>query len=148
MTKTITYLLVSLLALTMLYGCCTSQKTAERRISRMVECNPQLAKSDSVEVRDTVYIEKIAFAKDTAFLHDTLVIEKEGARVKILRRDTFKQEIPVYVEVECPSDTIYLSKKVPCPDKISVTKKDKNWIYLIIVGAVIVVLYLFRSRPI
>lgn len=128
-------------------SCCTSQKTAERKIARIIKCNPQLAKADSVTIKDTIYTDSITFNSDTIITHDTLRIERNGARVTIVRKDTIKQEIPVYVEVECPPDTIYFEKTVPVQDRIQVNTKDKSWIwYFIITLALFVLLILFRRN--
>lgn len=128
-------------------SCCTSQKTAERKIARIIECNPQLAKADSVTVHDTIYTEQIKFNSDTVITHDTLRIVRDGAKVTIVRKDTIKQEIPVYVEVECPPDTVYFEKTVPVQDRIEVNKEDKSWIwYFIITLALFVLLILFRRN--
>jgi hypothetical protein len=137
-----------------LTSCCVSQKTAERRISRYVECNPALVVQDSVQVTDTIYTDSIQFSSDTVVSLDTTYIYRDGAKVKIVRRDTIKEEVPIYVEVECPPDTVYFDKRVPCPDRIQVTDyrvplKDKvYWGVLggLILLVVIVVLYFMQLK--
>lgn len=139
-----------------LTGCCTSQKTAERKISRMVECNPALIKKDTVQltIRDTIISDSVIFSHDT-LLGDTTVIEKEGARVTIIRRDTILERIPIYVNVECPSDTTYLDRiiEVECPDSISVndvdiplTDKAVLFLFGVLIGSVLTLIILRNVR--
>lgn len=133
-------------------ACCPSYKVSEKRIAKMVECNPSLKKKDTIIVRDTVITEKLNFQRDTLLTHDTLVITKEGARVRIVRKDTVRDTIPVYVDVECPPDTVYFSKEVPV-ESIQVTDykvpfKDKviNGIVGILIFIVILAAVYFLMR--
>lgn len=118
-------------------SCCTSQKTAKRRIARMVDCNPSLINDlrDTVTVRivDTIVVEPVSgsFA-DTLTRNDTLThTDTNGivTRVVVTLHDTITQteRFPVYIETICPPDTVFvdIERSVPCPDPIVVQEFDK-----------------------
>lgn len=120
--------IVYLIGLTLCFvSCCPSQKASERKIKRLVECNPSLVQKDTVSVLDTIISDSIRFNTDTILMFDTLRIMRDGARVTILRRDTIKQEIPIYVEVECPQDTIYREVKVPVDNIVVPERRTSKW---------------------
>ena len=121
---------------TVVSSCCTSQKTAKRRIARMVDCNPSLINDlrDTVTIRitDTIVTKPVsgAFA-DTLTANDTLThIDTNGitTRVVVTLHDTIMKRFPIYIETECPPDTIFIDieRIVPCPDPIQVTEFDKK----------------------
>lgn len=95
-----------------LTACCPSQKVAERRISKYVECNPQLSVSDTITVHDTIITESKQIKKDTVISRDTTYLESNGATVKIVLIDTIEKEVPIYLEAFCPPDTVYFESKV------------------------------------
>jgi hypothetical protein len=144
-----------------LVGCCNSQKTAEKRIARMVECNPSLkdAFKDTVrvEVADTFITERIEIKRDTILELDTVTIKDGNLTAKIVRNrtgtpcDTVK--IPFYLEATVEPDTIIQVKeiKVPCPGGIEVTDKripfDKKALWFFIgFGVAILTLFLLNRK--
>lgn len=90
------------LAVIFLSSCCVSQKTAERRIARYVECNPGLLNKDTVIVKDTVFLDAVSV--DTTFsanTTDTIIIEKDKVRIVYIKKDT-----TIYLRGEIIRDTI------------------------------------------
>ena len=130
--------LLIILVAVVLTGCCTSQKVAKKRIARMVDCNPSLINDlrDTVTIRitDTIFTEPVMGSfTDTLTFNDTLVnVDSNGitTRVVVTLHDTIRitDRFPIYVETECPPDTVFvdIERIVPCPDPIEVVDVDKS----------------------
>ena len=78
------------------------------------------------EVRDTLILEKI----------DTITLERNGIRIDLRRvYDTIE------VDVQCPSDTIRISKEIRVPQVVYQEKNfDRKYLYLLIIS---IILYTF-----
>ena len=78
------------------------------------------------EVRDTLILQKI----------DTITLERNGIRIDLRRvYDTIE------VDVQCPSDTIRISKEIKVPQVIYQEKNfDRKYLYLLIIS---IILYTF-----
>jgi hypothetical protein len=78
------------------------------------------------EVRDTLILEKI----------DTITLERNGIRIDLRRvYDTIE------VDVQCPSDTIRISKEIRVPQVVYKEKNfDRKYLYLLIIS---IILYTF-----
>lgn len=117
-----------------LSSCCVSQKTAERKISRLVECNPSLkeSKPDTVRVtlRDTILIEGTQIIHDTILKLDTVRFERDGINVTLLRGRTNTPcdtvEVPIEVTVDCPDKEVPVELEgevITESDQINVTDR-------------------------
>lgn len=126
--------LITFVIMSLFTSCCTSQKIGKRRIARIVNCNPSLINDlrDTVTIRitDTIVTKPVfgAFA-DTLTSNDTLThTDTNGivTRVVVTLHDTIRQRFPIYIETECPPDTIFvdIERIVPCPDPIIVADVD------------------------
>ena len=78
------------------------------------------------EVRDTLILEKI----------DTITLERNGVRIDLRRvYDTIE------IDVQCPSDTIRISKEIRVPQIVYQEKNfDRKYLYLLIIS---IILYTF-----
>lgn len=78
------------------------------------------------EVRDTLILEKI----------DTITLERNGIRIDLRRvYDTIE------VDVQCPSDTIRISKEIRVPQVVYQEKNfDRKYLYILIIS---IILYTF-----
>ena len=78
------------------------------------------------EVRDTLILQKI----------DTITLERNGIRIDLRRvYDTIE------VDVQCPSDTIRISKEIRVPQVVYQEKNfDRKYLYLLIIS---IILYTF-----
>ena len=154
-SKLLIILFAMVILMSLLSSCCPSQKVAERRISRLVECNPSLkeGKADTVEIRviDTVFIDPITITKDTTLI-DTLWLEKDGATAQIVRQRTGSPcdtaEIKLGLSFRCPPDTVIRDTIFRAPittDQINVTdnrgggfwSRLKDMISFLIIGIII-----------
>jgi hypothetical protein len=98
---------------------------------------------DSVVVKvDTVIITQKQVVRDTLVLKtiDTLKLIKEGVRIDIRRSyDT------IQVDVECPSDTIRISKEVRVPQVIYREKEfNAKHLWLLIISIILYTLLLLK----
>lgn len=78
------------------------------------------------EVRDTLILQKI----------DTITLERNGIRIDLRRvYDTIE------VDVQCPSDTIRISKEIRVPQVVYQEKNfDRKYLYILIIS---IILYTF-----
>jgi len=78
--------------------------TPEKRLARLVEKHPELAKTDTVWAEVKYFVPEIRH--DTSFFWstDTVILEKDRLRVEI-HTDTVTKRIKVYGA--CLSDTVY-----------------------------------------
>lgn len=125
------YIILILLILTS----CNPQK----RIDRIIKRNPHLIKKDTILIKDTIITEKVS--KDTIFNinFDTINIEKEKLKVKLIR---INDTIQLYAE--CKEDTIFYEKIVEV-DKI-VHKKNNNWLIWLIILAIALMIIKFLKK--
>jgi hypothetical protein len=134
MKRLIGILITAFVIMSLLTSCCTSQKVGKRRIARIVNCNPSLINDlrDTVTIRitDTIVTQPVSGSfTDTLTANDTLThVTPNGivTRVVVTLHDTIKRRFPIYIETECPPDTIFvdITRVVPCPDPIVVADVD------------------------
>lgn len=111
--------------------------TPQKKLNRLLKKHPELISKDTLKVKDTVFIDHIH--TDTILswhnLYDTVTIEKERLRMKIVRVND-----SIYLSGECLSDTIY-TEKIVMVDKINYTPPLKNrniWlIFAVIIGLIL-----------
>lgn len=108
-------LFISLIGLLLLSSC-----SANWHLRRAIKKDPSILIKDTVTVRDTLVSETIS--TDTLIVskpNDTITIEKDRLRIKILRSfDTLR------VEGTCIGDTIYFEKKITVE---KIVYKSKTW---------------------
>lgn len=83
---------------------------AEQRLARIVKRNPHLVKSDTIKVRDTIYVKGVT--KDSTFYYrtsDTVVIQKDKLEIKYFFNNS---DSTVYIQGKCKGDTIYKDRIV------------------------------------
>lgn len=124
----------------------------QRRLYTLLKNHPELARTDSVMIRDTVITSsvKVDTVLNLKTVTDTLVIEKGKFKVKILvKRDS------VFVKGECDADTIYVERKVayttitpvkPVTWFTRLTRWAGNILMIIIVLAIGLVIGFFGGR--
>ena len=96
--------------------------SAQWHLKKAVQKDPMILKKDTLVVQDTLVVPPVVL-KDTVTLkqHDTIVIEKERLRVKIVKvNDT------LIIDAKCDSDTIVRTIEVPY-DKIVYVEKESIW---------------------
>jgi len=112
-----------------------------RRHANLVERYPYVHKNDTVIIKDTIQIIKESVLIDTftAIEFDTFVVEKEKAKVKLVRvNDT------IFVDAECLEDTFYVEKEKIIIEKYSVKPKKRYW-YLLLIGVTLVIFIWIRK---
>lgn len=110
-------LLITLAALT-LFAC-----SPIKRHQRLVERHPYVHTSEITTVHDTfeVIVPQVKVDTVTHVNFDTVIIERDRLRVQLIRvRDS------IYVEGECESDTITVTRTIEVPTYVSTEPKD-NW---------------------
>lgn len=124
-------LFISLIGLLLLSSC-----SANWHLRRAIKKDPSILIKDTVTVRDTLVSETIS--TDTLIVskpNDTITIEKDRLRIKILRSfDTLR------VEGTCIGDTIYFEKKITVEKIVYKPKQWYErywWVLLLIIGAAI-----------
>lgn len=108
-----------------------------RRHANLVERYPYVHKNDTVIIKDTIQIIKESILIDTftAIEFDTFVVEKEKAKVKLVRvNDT------IFVDAECLEDTFYVEKEKIIVEKHSEQPKENILKILIIIGVALIIL--------
>lgn len=111
--------------LVMLLGC-----SPEKRMQRLVKNNPELVKTDTINVIDTVEIVTNRVHTDTVtslhtFLSDTVVIEKENLTVR-----TYVHNDSVYIEGECDTIRVETIREIAVPvDRVEVKEVQSKWIW-------------------
>ena len=107
--------LVKLIMISSLSSC-----TATWHLRQAVKKDPNILERDTLVVKDTVVSPPVAIT-DTVItrLHDTIIVEKDRLRVKVVRTlDT------LIIEGKCASDTIVRTIEVPY-EKIIYHEKEK-----------------------
>ena len=110
---------------------------AKYHLDRAIKKDPKILDSISVKMDTIVITEKKVF-KDTFLLKeiDTLTLVRNSVRIDLRRLyDTIE------VDVQCPSDTIRVTKEVKVPQIIYQEKKiDSKYLYGLII---LIILYTF-----
>lgn len=113
-----------------------------RRHAKLVERYPYVHKNDTVISKDTIQIIKESILIDTftAIEFDTFVVEKEKAKVKLVRfNDT------IFVDAECLEDTFYVEKEKIIIEKHSEQPKENILKILIVIGVALIILIWIRK---
>ena len=98
------FLKISLLLLLFTISC-----TPEKRIARILANHPELIKSDTIHVTDTIITQGVK--KDSSFYFyqkDTIVIKKDNLIMKYF----FNRDSTIYLSGEIKTDTIYKDRIV------------------------------------
>ena len=99
-----------------------SSCSAQWHLKKAVQKDPMILRKDTLVVQDTLVVPPVVL-KDTVTLkqHDTIVIEKDRLKVKIVKvNDT------LIIDAKCDSDTIVRTIEVPY-DKIVYVEKESIW---------------------
>jgi len=155
-----------LLFILLFTGCMLPKET--RKENRAKEKVFKLAERyDLTDVRivrftDTLYVDSVVidtfatFSNDTLIERDTTYLTKDRIKVQLVRvRDSITDTI--YVEVQCPADTIYYTKEVEVTTPIvkeaevmawKVWKKIKRWWWLLIliISTILAIKFLPKFR--
>jgi len=110
---------------------------AKWHLNRAIAKDPTILDSVVLKV-DTLIITQKEEVRDTLILQkiDTITLERNGIRIDLRRvYDTIE------VDVECPSDTIRISKEIRVPQVVYQEKNfDRKYLYLLIIS---IILYTF-----
>ena len=110
---------------------------AKYHLNRAIAKDPQILDSVALKV-DTLIITQKEEVRDTLILEkiDTITLERNGIRIDLRRvYDTIE------VDVECPSDTIRISKEIKVPQLVYQEKNfDRKYLYILIIS---IILYTF-----
>ena len=124
-----------------------SSCSAQWHLRRAVKKDPSIIQESTVSVKDTVVVPPVVITDTvTTKEHDTIIVEKDRLKVKIVKRlDT------LIIEGQCASDTIVRTIEVPVP---SIVMKDSDkWynkvykfsFYLLVL--LVILWYLRLNRP-
>ncbi|MHA1166312.1 MAG: hypothetical protein ACTSRU_00710 [Candidatus Hodarchaeales archaeon] len=109
-----------------------------KRLNRLIDKHPELIRTETVTIRDTVEVVVPEVKHDTMFLekslHDTVFIQKDRLKIKI-----WKVSDTIRVEGECETDTIRLVREIEVPvkyykDDYKWWHKIPWWVYFLIFG--------------
>lgn len=105
---------VKLITLSLLTSC-----SAQWHLATAVKKDPTILEGDTLVVRDTVVVPPVVITDTvTTRQHDTIVVQKDRLRVKIVKKlDT------LIIEGECASDTIVKTIEVPY-EKITYVERE------------------------
>ena len=110
---------------------------ARYHLNRAIAKDPQILDSVVLKV-DTLIITQKEEVRDTLILQkiDTITLERNGIRIDLRRvYDTIE------VDVQCPSDTIRISKEIRVPQIVYQEKNfDRKYLYILIIS---IILYTF-----
>ena len=110
---------------------------AKWHLNRAIAKDPRILDSVVLKV-DTLIITQKEEVRDTLILQkiDTITLERNGIRIDLRRvYDTIE------VDVQCPSDTIRISKEIRVPQIVYQEKNfDRKYLYLLIIS---IILYTF-----
>ena len=110
---------------------------AKYYLNRAIAKDPTILDSVALKV-DTLIITQKEEVRDTLILQkiDTITLERNGIRIDLRRvYDTIE------VDVQCPSDTIRISKEIRVPQVVYQEKNfDRKYLYLLIIS---IILYTF-----
>ena len=110
---------------------------ARYHLNRAIAKDPRILDSVVLKV-DTLIITQKEEVRDTLILQkiDTITLERNGIRIDLRRvYDTIE------VDVQCPSDTIRISKEIRVPQIVYQEKNfDRKYLYILIIS---IILYTF-----
>lgn len=110
---------------------------ARYHLNRAIAKDPRILDSVALKV-DTLIITQKEEVRDTLILQkiDTITLERNGIRIDLRRvYDTIE------VDVQCPSDTIRISKEIRVPQVVYQEKNfDRKYLYILIIS---IILYTF-----
>jgi len=128
---------------------CTGVKEwrAKRKIRKARELDPSLFMSDTLRVKDTIYLSSFIYDTLTQVISKDTVIVVDNSRVtlKYFHDSTTKE---IWHEVECKGDTVYLDKEViveKVRDGPNIFGYDLK--YSVIVVIIIALLYIIIRKP-
>lgn len=112
-----------------------------KRHQRLVERYPYVHTEQITTVHDTieVIVPEVKVDTVTSINFDTIVIERERLRVQLVRvRDS------IFVDAECKSDTITVTRTIEVPTYVSTEPAKKHeWLkYLALIIALLFIFYL------
>ena len=104
------------LSLVLLLSSCSAQW----HLNKAVKKDPTILERDTLVVKDTVVVPPVVITDTvTTKLHDTIVVEKDKLRVRVVKKlDT------LIIEGQCDSDTIVMTIEVPV-EKVVYVEKSK-----------------------
>lgn len=126
----------SVLILVLVLVSCSPMKRLERFEKNHPYLFESVTETDTFTVFDTVYVPKIKH--DTVFniTTDTMYLEKDRLKVKIVYKDSV-----IYVDGECVGDTVYIEKdvirEVSKYKTKEVPKDNRNWWIILVILSVI-----------
>jgi len=96
--------LVRLITISLLSSC-----SASWHLNKAIKKDPTILEGDTLVVKDTVVVPPVVITDTvTTKLHDTIIVEKDRLKVKIVKKlDT------LIIEGKCASDTIVKTIEVP-----------------------------------
>lgn len=106
-----------------IYSC-----SPEKRLHRLVVVHPELVKTDTIKISDTVITAgtEINTAIPVSLLKDTVIVEKEKFRLRFIEiHDT------LFVEAEQITDTIILTRVIPVEKIVSDIQSGQSGFKLI-----------------
>ena len=120
-----------------------SSCSAQWHLTKAIKKDPTILEKDTLVVQDTVVVPPVVITNTvTTRQHDTIVVEKDRLKVRIVKRlDT------LIIEGQCASDTIVRTIEVPYEKVIYVPKKtigQKIQSLVFYFGLVLLALYMVR----
>ena len=97
-----------------------SSCSATWHLNKAVKKDPTILERDTLVVKDTVVLPPVVITDTvTTKLHDTIVVEKDRLRVRVVKRlDT------LIIEGQCASDTIVRTIEIPVEKIVYVEKNN------------------------
>ena len=120
-----------------------SSCSAQWHLTKAIKKDPTILAKDTLVVQDTVVVPPVVITDTvTTKQHDTIVVQKDKLRVRIVKRlDT------LIIEGECASDTIVRTIEVPYEKIVYVQQKtlgQKIQSLVFYFGLVLLALYIVR----
>jgi hypothetical protein len=106
-----------------IYSC-----SPEKRLNRLVTAHPELVKTDTIKISDTVITAgtEIDTAIPVPLLKDTVIVEKDKLRLRFIEiHDT------LFVEAEQIPDTVILTREIPVEKIVSTAQSGQSGFKLI-----------------
>ena len=121
-----------------------SSCSAQWHLSKAIKKDPTILEKDTLVVQDTVVVPPVVITDTvTTKQHDTIVVEKDRLKVRIVKRqDT------LIIEGQCASDTIVRTIEVPYEKVIYVPQRtlgQKIQSLVFYFGLVLLALYIVRK---
>lgn len=141
--------MIRLLPIVLLLVACSP----ERKLARLLAKHPELARTDTIVVHDTVLVPGDT-VRQIVTLHDTTVVESERQVVIIRRVPTGSPcdtaAIVLDVEAQVKTDTIYRTVEVPVDRLVPCPPRTYNWwrtIALVMAVLCLALFLLYRYPP-